>query len=276
MSNLFLTNELFNIMDTLTESNVSLPKFVTIVDRANGDNATSTINPNQMGGSYSATSNVHSQEHDVNKLITMLTSESSSNLNGLSQTSTESLENQLRGLLNQDDDAPRQSGGGRLNVEDIKGFFLGLQNQGVDVNVKLNDKSLSEFFQLSQNTTTEMNNSSVTSAEQVHATNVSTTSDNVGQNTLFGGAKNRNKATTQEQEAGAGSNPGFEAFLKLKKHISEKLKISNSPKTSGKIASVITKKLKETHPNKTSVEISELARKEFDSNTEKYKKLLDK
>jgi hypothetical protein len=50
----------------------------------------------------------------------------------------------------------QKAGGNNTNVADIRNFFLNLKSQGVDVNVKLNDKTLSEFFDLAQNTTTEV------------------------------------------------------------------------------------------------------------------------
>ena len=163
MSNIFLNNELNSIFETVSESNISLPQWVTIVDKANATNtkesvtnnnvsATSSALVGQNGGSNSVTS-VNSTR-DVNKLISMLTSESSSaNFKGLSVTSTASLEDQLREILKQDGGAKKynknkksQKGGSNYNVDDIKSFFTNLKNTGVNVDIKLNNKTFSEFF----------------------------------------------------------------------------------------------------------------------------------
>jgi hypothetical protein len=301
MSNIFLKNDFASIFSSLTESNIQLPKHISIIDNnakniteQNGGDITSEMSVNrlrellasdtpkryrahtkqqggsysatssamntavrqhggsysatsseyqvkqrggsysatssamntavrQYGGSYSATSSVQhggsdSVNHDLSKLVSMLTSESNS------ATDTVTLENELSKLL-------KQSGGARTNVNDIKQFFIDLKSQGVDVNVKLNDKTMTEFFDLSNNTTTE-----------------------IGNNDLLGGGK---------------TNPGFQAFLDFKKYVAEKLKVSNSPNV-GKIAGMIQREMKEKYSNLSAVEIAEKGKKHFDENRSKY------
>ena len=395
MSNIFLKNELNEIFDTATESNVSnvsLPKWINIVDIANqtkqstkktyqsggvssatssafmgdGDDApysatssvfathngnepplsatssayalqkgdddllstTSAINFGQNGGgAFSATSTMTFGQNgggafsatssltfgqkggasnslkDVNKLISMLTSESSSaNQYGGSETSTNSLEQQLHSILS-------LNGGSKLNlnsnsnsnkeVNDIKNFFMNLKSQGVDVNVKLNNKSMTEFFDLASNTTTDLplppaniNSESATSIFDVTNFNTNNLSETSSVNMSLltkqaGGAKKKksskktSKKTSKKsskkssKDLDGGVNAGFQAFLDLKKHVAEKLGVSNGPKAA-KVAGAVQKDMKEKHPNLDSVAISKKGIEHFNANMAHYKQMLPK
>jgi len=71
-----------------------------------------------------------------------------------------------------------------------------------------------------------------------------------------------------------GNNPGFKAFLDLKKHVATKLGISNGPKAA-KVAGAVQKATKAKNPDVTDgVKIAELGKKAFDANMDKYKKML--
>jgi len=302
MSNIFLKNGLSDIFDSITESKSELPKFISIIDNANKtESATSTAFVGQTGGNYSATS---ASEKDVNKLISMLTSESSSaNFKGLSETSTASLENQLRDILNQDGGAKKkkskkQKGG--ANVDEIKQFFATLKSQGVNVDVKLNNKTMSEFFGQSTETTTEMPvaavaDSATSSANVANIIGSATSEDQP----LTGGAWGKKKGSKKSSKKGSkkggakksskksskkGSkkfhqdgcvNAGFQAFLDLKKHIAEKLGISNGPQAA-KVAGAVQKEMKEKHPDLDAVKVAEEGRKHFDKNVDHYKQMLTK
>jgi hypothetical protein len=133
-----------------------------------------------------------------------------------------------------------QNGGSKTSAQDVKQFFLDLKSQGVNVNVKLNDKTMSDFFGLAQSTTTELNSSFQ----------------------MKGG-----------KEQDGGMNAGFEAFLNLKKHIAKELGISNGPKAA-KVAGAVQKEMKEKHPGLPAVEISAKGKKHFDDNKEKYEKMV--
>lgn len=309
MSNIFLKNELNGIFDTITESNVSLPKFVAIIDRA-----AKTTNPNtvsetssyvgQLGGALSLSTTSANSTHDVNKLMAMLTSESSvSNSNAMSGTSTSALENQLRDILKQDGGSKKhkngkkmQKGGSSVDVNDVKMFFSNLRQSGVDVDVKLNDKTMSEFFNesnvmtggnltgLLDSTTTEipskLSETSDANMEDLNSNILSVTSDNSFGKFQYGGAKSRNKSvkpvkSSKKSSMDGGVNPGFQAFLDLKKHIAEKLKISNGP-SAAKVAGAVQKDMKEKFPNKDAVSIAEEGRKHFDKNVDHYKQMLAK
>ena len=71
-----------------------------------------------------------------------------------------------------------------------------------------------------------------------------------------------------------GTNPGFAAFLELKKKIAAKLGIPNSPKA-GKVAGAVQREIKEKNAGMDAVEVSKKAFELFESNMEKYKKMAD-
>jgi hypothetical protein len=301
MTNIFLKNEFETMFNSMTDSNISLPQWISIIDNANntekntqvgGGPDSSEISTNKLrqllttetsdnykqqnggasfsatssdsvqmqqngGGAFSATSsefiqtqqngggvfsatssnfgfnhkqkgvntntetlNNNSVSKDFNKLVSMLATETDS------ATETVTLENQLKQMLNQN------GGGSKTNVQDIKQFFMELKSQGVDVNVKLNDKTMTDFFDLAQNTTTEINS----------------------------------------MVGGKGSNPGFQAFLDLKKYIAKELEISNGPKA-GKITAAVQKEMKEQHSGLSAVEISKKGRDHFNKFKSKYQKM---
>jgi len=72
---------------------------------------------------------------------------------------------------------------------------------------------------------------------------------------------------------GAGMNPGFQAFLNLKKQIAEELKISNGPKAA-KIAGAVQKEMKAKYTNLNAVEIAAKGLEHFKKNHDKYKKMV--
>jgi len=165
MSNVFLKNDLNGILDTITESNMSLPSRINIVDIANKSSkstnldktnysVTSSAVVNQAGGGYSATSTNSNSIRDVNKLISMLTSESSTNSMSETSTSTVTLENKNS---NSNKNKQRNNygfrGGGHNNisVNDVKTFFKNFKVNNKNVNVKINDQNMSEFFNINQN-----------------------------------------------------------------------------------------------------------------------------
>jgi hypothetical protein len=153
--------------------------------------ATSSVNMNvQRGGAYSVTSS----EQDVNKLISMLTSESSTeNFNAASETSTVSLENQLRDILKQEGGGKKklhkQQGGSNLNAEEVKKFFMNLKSEGVNVDVKLNNKTMSDFFGMAEETSTDIG-----TAQQFS----STSEFGVNEMEMEGGAKKSKKKNSKK------------------------------------------------------------------------------
>ena len=78
----------------------------------------------------------------------------------------------------------------------------------------------------------------------------------------------------EESKPKKAANPGFTAFLNLKKYVAEKLGIPNGI-PAGKIAGAAKKEYTEKNPDITAVEASEGAMKYFDENMEKFKKMLE-
>jgi hypothetical protein len=217
------------------------------------DSATSSAFMGQLGGK---TMKQNGGNNDANKLVSMLTTDTN---NVISETTTETLEAQLREILNLNGSKKqvnKQNGGSinkavtkvnNTNVEDINNFFTNLKSQGVNVNVKLNDQSLSDFFNLAQNTTTEIS--------EIRIKNIT------------GGAKKKSKKV---ETYDGGANAGFQAFLDFKKHVATKLKISNGP-SAAKIAGSINAEMKKKHENLAAVEIAKKNTEYFDKNIDKIK-----
>ena len=210
------------------------------------DSATSSAFMGQLGG-YKSKKQLGGN-NEVNKLVSMLTSDSN---NAASETTTETLEAQLREILNSNSNRKyvKQTAGatGETNVEDISNFFTNLKSQGVNVNVKLNDKTLSEFFNLAGNTTTEISEI------------------NLNKN-IIGGSKKKSKQLDYD----GGANAGFQAFLDFKKFVANKLKISNGP-SAAKIAGSINTQMKEKHSDLGAVEIAKKNTEYFEKNIDKIK-----
>ena len=186
--------------------------------------ATSVSNMAGGNGNYSATSDNKPTAQNVNDLVSMLTSESD---NALSQTDTEQLESQLKGILK--GGARNNYSNGSIGPMEVKSFFRDLKSQGVDVRLKLNSQSFDEFFGLN---------------------------------------------TTETFDMEGGNNPGFKAFLDLKKYIAEKLGVSNGP-IAAKVAGAVQRETKEKNPDvKDGVKIAELAKENFNKDMEKYKKMI--
>jgi len=307
----------------------------------NNYSATSSIkNGAQLGGNYSATSAASTNSvKDINKLLSMLTSESeepatqNNAKDALSNTSTQTLENQLRDILKQDGGSKkhRQSGGSNVNVADIKSFFTTLKSQGVKVDLKLNNKSMSDYFN-ENSTTTDLNNQDggakrkskksksktnkvvVSSSESDSPTNDSNIStvyepnseQNGGSNDgcgvklkkeneepieLDGGAKKKGSAKSKKGSAktkkgsaktkkgskkiNGGMNPGFQAFLDLKKFIATKLGVSNGPNV-GAVAGAVQREVKEKNPGMDAVKVAAEGKKHFEKNMEHFKQMLKK
>ena len=317
MAKIFLNDNINSLFENVSESSVQLPSWISIVDKAaetelsatssahlstmqrGGNFSVTSYEGNHMvGGGFSATSSANmsniqrggamsatSSEQDVNKLISMLTSESSvADINGMSETSTVSLENQLRDILGQEggkkkskSKSKQHGGNSSLSADEIKQFFVGLKQQGVNVDVKLNNKSMSEFFNLAENTTTDIadvNVNELSSTSEMDAMVGGKKSSKKGKKSSKKGKKH-SKEESEESEQDGGDNPGFRAFLDLKKHIATKLGVSNSPKV-GKVAGAVQKDMKEKHPGKNAVDIAKLGMEHFDKNMDHYKQMLPK
>ena len=111
------------------------------------DSVTSPLLSNQVqqgGKGLSATSSIANKKSsgdksisDVDHLISMLTSETSE----ANSVSTNKLENDIKNMLNNN-----MTGGQAASVNTIKNFFTTLRDNGMNVNIKLDDLTLTEFF----------------------------------------------------------------------------------------------------------------------------------
>ena len=236
-----------------------------------GDSITSSAFISNFVGGKSTKQN--GGNNDVNKLVSMLTSES--NLEGVSETTTETLEAQLKEILKQNGGSKKHrenkiQNAGASEAQNIKNFFVNLKSQGVNVNVKLNDKSLSEFFNMEQNTTTDLPKLKGGSVAPTVAP-VSRVAPTV--------APVSRVAPTVARDLDGGANAGFEAFLSFKKHVATKLKISNGP-SAAKIAGSINAEMKKKHSDLGAVEIAKKNTEYFDKNMDKvkseFKELIEK
>jgi hypothetical protein len=296
MSNIFLKSDLDGIFNSTTESNIALPKWINVVDiAANQTNSATSSASVQLGGKFSATSDISSVK-DVNKLISMLTSDSSSiKLNQASETTTASLENQLREILEKEGGGKNRRSksqkGGNDDIQNVKNFFTTLKAQGVNVDIKLNNKTMSEFFGGAESTTTEIpiqgnfigsetssympNMKSESATSSYVPQNISVSETSSIQNNLVGGAKKGKKSSKKSsKKMDGGVNPGFQAFLDLKKHVATKLGISNGPQAA-KVAGAVQKEMKEKFPELNAVKIAEEGRKHFDKNVDHFKQMLN-
>lgn len=201
----------------------------------NLDSATSALEKGQVmkGGAISATSTMINNKNtskmtDMDHLISMLTTESES-------SATDNIENRLKQALGN-----KMSGGtSSTSVSSIKQFFTNLKNDGVDVNVKLNDLTLSEFF---------------------------------SSKPMIGGGASKKSLGAR------GNSDGLLAFRTLKDHVAKGLGLSGKDliTKASKVASAVKKEVASQNPGKTSVEESKMAIKYFDLHKEKFQKMCDK
>ena len=206
---------------------------------ANNFSATSSMMAPKVGGSSFMSGGAN---EDVDSLVGMLTSES--------DTQTEQLETKLKGLLN-------NKVGGSSKVDDlsnVKHFFQKLKNDGVKVDLKLDDLTLSEFFSNSR----------------------------VSKN-LAGGASKVRKAKVESEvdvdenvdnnmTGGRDLPPALVAFQKIRSFIAKELDLKGI-KVSAKVASALKKEVAAKNHNADPMEIAELSIKYFKENKDKYEKM---
>ena len=92
-------------------------------------------------------------------------------------------------------------------------------------------------------------------------------------NEMLGGKKQKKEKNKTSSAGKKKTNPGFQAFLDFKKSIATKLDVPNSPKV-GKLAGIVQKEIKEKNPNMEASEVYKKSYELFESNVEKYRKML--
>jgi hypothetical protein len=239
-------------------------------------------------------------EDNINHLISMITSEKMDDnyIVDKSETSTSNLESQLHNILtggakkkktksksksnhksnktykthnasdiHEDYDnkvfeksLKHQKGGG-AQVEDIRNFFVNLKSQGVNVDIKLDNKTFSDYFNMGDTTTELVGGNNMLGNIGISS---ETSSENNIINNQMGGAKRP-------------PNPGFLGYGELKKLIAETYKIPNGAGLVQKITSAVkTDAEKELGETKSKEEFYKKAKDFFIKNKERYKKMLGK
>lgn len=177
--NLSDTSDINNVQNiSSTTSDIKSSSLVKNLVGGNLNNVESENNIQKLLDMISSDSNTLNQnggENDINKLLDMLTTDSNDSFKKYSDTNTNTtdLEKQLESIINKNQSGgfnknkninnlfvnnQNQCGGNNgLSVHQIKDFFNNLKLNGVDVNIKLDDHSMSEYFDLMQNTTTNIN-----------------------------------------------------------------------------------------------------------------------
>jgi hypothetical protein len=225
----------------------------------------------QLGGSnYNARTTHNNSYNNVNKLLSMLADDEA--------TSTDARTSDMEERL-----IKKMKGGTGSNKNELEAFFRKYKINSVNgintkyfINLHGGDPPQSDITEadtplsqldsalgpLGPNTTTEV----PTETKSYATTDVPTEAN----------SEANSDATTAESQGfsgGAGMNPGFQAFLNLKKKIAEELKISNGPKAA-KIAGAVQKEMKAKYTNLNSVEIAEKGLEHFKKNYDKYKKMV--
>ena len=161
-------------------------------------------------------------------------------------------------------------------------FFNNFKVNNKNVNVKINDQNMSEFFNTNNvnnqldNTTTDINSiiggsetNETSEIDDKQLNNVQYSETSLSEQN--GGGKR--KSSNKEINGGKPPNAGFQAFLDLKKHIAQKLGISNGP-GAAKVAGKVQTDMKEKFAGADSVTIAAEGRKHFDKNVDHYKKFI--
>ena len=258
---------------------------------SNKNNLSATSSLNMNGGGF--VNKNKNKNQDVDSLVAMLTTDS--------HTETEQLETKLKGLLNN-----KMDGGGIDELHNVKSFFHNLKNNGVKVDLKLDDLTLSEFFNSSsmrknKNNTflkggdplTEAAPPAVvaqTSATAVGDAPASTEAASTAvaaeaastavaaeatQQAQQAAAPNTNKyllGGAKQQNGGRDLPPALVAFQKLRSFVAKELDLKGI-KVSAKVASALKKDVTAKNPNSDPMEIANIAIKYFNDNRGKYEKL---
>jgi hypothetical protein len=212
---------------------------------ANNFSATSSMLAPTVGGSSFMSGGAN---EDVDSLVGMLTSES--------DTQTEQLETKLKGLLN-------NNVGGSSKVDDlsnVKHFFQKLKNDGVKVDLKLDDLTLSEFFsnnRVSKNLSGGASKVRKLKVESEVPYKVESEVDETVENNMSGGRD---------------LPPALVAFQKIRSFIAKELDLKGI-KVSAKVASALKKEVASKNPKADPMEIAELSIKYFKENKDKYEKM---
>ena len=256
--------------------------------------ATSSAINNLKGGNLSATSSTvqksgsgNKELSDIDHLVNMLTEESES-------SSTSDLENELKKSMN-------KSMSGGMNINNIKNFFTNLKKDGVNVDIKLDNLSMSEFFDNKYNMiggapkrVSKKSSKKSSKGSKKSKKSKKTSKEEESKESMWGGSKKGSKKSSKgskkgskkskkgskkkSQAGGKGLNAPLKAFMDLKNHVAKGLGLSGKDliTKASKIASAVKKDVEAKVSGKTSIEYSKMGHKQFDDNKDKYQQMCNK
>ena len=198
------------------------------------------VQPTKVGGARQFSS----LNSDVDSLVDMLTTDT---VEGTGQ-----LENKLKNLLNN-----KVGGGGNDDLTNVKNFFHKLKRDGVDVQLKLNDQTLSEFFN------NKVGGGTRTLKSVEHKAHVK------NEDSLVEDLKHSDNGALV---GGRDLPPALVAFQKIRSMVAKELDLKGI-KVSAKVASALKKEVAKENPKADAMEIAELSVKYFKDNKSKFEKL---
>ena len=256
-----------------TVSSIQLPNKINIIK-----------NRSQTGGSNTFIKN-NKSDHNINKLLSMLATESAT-----SAGDTVELEHDLRNMLTlkggkggpDTSEAPESEADAakelqqffkKYNIKTVNGikskYFIknhtgdeAHENDGFQTETDKPDTTVTSPASGPSDASTQSDTSplpQINMNDSETTPNDSETSPNTTATELSGGAR--------------GMNPGFKAFIDLKKTIAEKLGIPNGPKAA-KIAGSIQKEMRVKYADLTSVQLAAKGLEHFNKDPSKYKKMV--
>ena len=288
-----------NNLNNLSETSANVKQSETSVFNNNFiDNlsATSDVNDifiSQAGGNVEK--NIASPD-DINNLINMLTAEKANEDfdTVTTVTNTSALEDQLRELLNQAgaNKVESQSGGGKnkasKKVSKKKSSKKASKKVSKKKSTKKSKKASKKKSKAGKKASKKVSKKKSTKKSKKASKKASKKKSTKKSKRAKGGheeveavpevveekVEEKVEVKAEESKPKKAANPGFTAFLNLKKYVAEKLGIPNGI-PAGKIAGAAKKEYTEKNPDITAVEASEGAMKYFDENMEKFKKMLE-
>jgi hypothetical protein len=258
-SNVKFNGSIFSATSSAVPTNGNDVSVTSSAIPTNGNDVSATSSLNMTGGNRI---NKNDAKGDVDSLVAMLTSTDS-------HTQTDELETKLKGLLN------NKVGGGNNELSNVKQFFHNLKSNGVKVDLKLNDLTLSDFFN-----TNNMRKNMAGGAEDVHVAAPPVHEPSPVTVPVPVSAPSPVSVHDAIEEPHESTNliggrdlpPALVAFQKIRSFIAKELDLKGI-KVSAKVASALKKEVAGKNPKADPMEIADIAIKYFKDNKEKYEKL---
>lgn len=301
MANIFIKNNLEQVLNSATESVIDFPKHINIIDNnkvnlkqeGGGYSATSSDYNDQNGGAYSATSSVFNGQNGGAYSATSsafngqnggaysATSENMSQKGGNVYSETSSAVSALKNVK-------YSATSSNANIQAGGSSYVAKQNNEYDVNKLLamltteSNMTDSEHTSVIENKLREALSNQAGGADNV-ISGIFSKIDQSLLNFTETEAESNNDDTSVLRHfnlldlvGGARKpNPGFEAFQKLKKFVATELGISNGVEAA-KIAGAAMREVKEKYNNLGGVEVAKKAKELFEKKKDHFKQMLPK